>query len=399
MIGKVATKVVPWRSFLVGGAAGAGLTYYFDRQSGRRRRAGLRDKMVHLEHVSMRGLRKAGVDLQNRAHGVAAIVQRRLERDEEDVPDEILVERVRARMGFVVSHPHAVEVLADDGVVTLRGPILAPEAPALLRRTMRTPGVCGVRDDLEKHESAEGVAALQGGCHRVHRPELLQENWAPAIRLLAGAGGAAMVLGGIGARSGLSKAVGAGLLARSILNMPLKRILGFGGARGVEIDKSMHIDAAIEEVFAFFANFENLPQFMAHLESVQGNGRKSLWTAVGPAGIRLSWRAETTRLVDEQLIAWRSLPGSIVRTAGCVRFEREGDGTRLSVRMSYNPPAGTLGHVVAALFGADAKHALDEDLLRLKSLLENGKASVHGKRVTLDELEPRLPSGDRPSLR
>jgi uncharacterized membrane protein len=57
-----------------------------------------------------------------------------------------------------------------------------------------------------------------------------------------------------------------------------------------------------------------------------------------------------------------------------IQFERVNGGTRLDVEMSYSPPAGVLGHVVAKLFGADPKTELDEDLLRMKTFLETGKA-------------------------
>ena len=43
------------------------------------------------------------------------------------------------------------------------------------------------------------------------------------------------------------------------------------------------------------------------------------------------------------------------------------------MRLSYNPPAGAVGHAIAKAFGADPKSEMDEDLLRMKSLLETGK--------------------------
>jgi uncharacterized membrane protein len=76
-----------------------------------------------------------------------------------------------------------------------------------------------------------------------------------------------------------------------------------------------------------------------------------------------------------------------VHNAGVVRFEENQDGsTRLDIRLSYNPPAGALGHVVASLFGADPKHAMDEDLVRFQSLLEQGKTTVRGEEVRLGDL-------------
>ena len=82
-----------------------------------------------------------------------------------------------------------------------------------------------------------------------------------------------------------------------------------------------------------------------------------------------------------------SEPGSTVYNSGSIRFEPAGaDATRVTIHMTYLPPGGALGHFAAKLFGADPKAALDDDLVRLKSLLEAGRASAPGKRATREEL-------------
>jgi uncharacterized membrane protein len=101
----------------------------------------------------------------------------------------------------------------------------------------------------------------------------------------------------------------------------------------------------------------------------------SHWTVAGPGGISVEWEAVTTRREENRLLAWRTVPGAIVEHAGMIHFERVNGGTRLDIKMSYNPLAGALGHVVAKLFGADPKTKLDEDLLRMKTFLETGKAA------------------------
>jgi uncharacterized membrane protein len=109
----------------------------------------------------------------------------------------------------------------------------------------------------------------------------------------------------------------------------------------------------------------------------------------------VTWTAELTRVTPNELVAWRSEPGSEVANAGVVQFEPLPDGsTRVDIRLFYNPPAGALGHFAARLFGADPKSALDEDLVRLKSLLEKGKASAPGKSATRDELIGAAGPGD-----
>ncbi|HZO14825.1 MAG TPA: SRPBCC family protein, partial [Polyangiaceae bacterium] len=175
---------------------------------------------------------------------------------------------------------------------------------------------------------------------------------------------------------------------RSVTNLPTKRLYGVGaGRRAIELNKAIHIAVPPEQLFAFFYNFENFPRFMLHLESVTVDGERSHWVARGPAGVRVSWDAEIVRFEPNRLIAWQSLPGSMVQSAGVVRFEADArGGTLLAVHMTYNPPAGALGHTVASLFGADAKHALHDDLLRLKSLFEDGKARGNGQQVSRNDL-------------
>jgi uncharacterized membrane protein len=127
---------------------------------------------------------------------------------------------------------------------------------------------------------------------------------------------------------------------------------------------------------------------MSHLEEVQRTGEgRSHWVATGPAGSRFEWDAITTESVPNEVLAWRCEAGSTVDNEGIVRFRPNPDGTtQIDVRMSYNPPAGAMGHAVASLFGDDPKRAMDEDLLRLKSLLEDGETTADQGRVRVDEL-------------
>ncbi len=79
-----------------------------------------------------------------------------------------------------------------------------------------------------------------------------------------------------------------------------------------------------------------------------------------------------------------------IENAGIARFEANPDGsTRLDIRMSYNPPAGALGHLIASMFGADPKHAMDEDMVRFQSILERGKTTAHGEEVRFADLAPK----------
>jgi len=150
------------------------------------------------------------------------------------------------------------------------------------------------------------------------------------------------------------------------------------GRRGIRVDQSTSINRPRQEVFAFWRNFENLPRFMDHLESVRvlDEGR-SRWIAKGPAGTRVEWDAEIQDEVPNELIAWRSLEGADVDHEGSVRFTLTSDDvTEVRVVLRYDPPAGKAGAAVARLFGEDPSHQVAEDLRRFKQVLEAGEVST-----------------------
>jgi uncharacterized membrane protein len=122
---------------------------------------------------------------------------------------------------------------------------------------------------------------------------------------------------------------------------------------------------------------------MSHIRDVsKNNGDTSHWVAVGPLGTTVEWDAQVTEDIPNQVIAWKSVRGASVGSAGRVRFVPTPEGTRLDIRLAYNPPAGAIGHAVASFFGADPKHAMNDDLLRLKTLLEEGKTTIQMQHVT-----------------
>jgi uncharacterized membrane protein len=141
-------------------------------------------------------------------------------------------------------------------------------------------------------------------------------------------------------------------------------------ARAITIRKSP------KEIYAFWRNFENLPQFMYHLESVQVRGSGlSHWTAKAPGGTTVEWDAETVEDVPNERIAWRSLPESDITNSGSVEFRPApgSRGTEVHVQIHYDPPAGKLGQLVAKLFGEEPEQQVADDLRRLKQVLEVGE--------------------------
>lgn len=146
-----------------------------------------------------------------------------------------------------------------------------------------------------------------------------------------------------------------------------------GGPRGVRVEESVTINRPVTEVYRFWRNFENLPRFMEHLESVAAREAGiSHWVARGPAGMNVEWDARIINEVDNKVIGWQSLEGSTISTAGSVNFDETDRGTRVTVHLQYNPPAGKLGAAVAWLFGEEPSMQIREDLQRFKQLIETG---------------------------
>jgi uncharacterized membrane protein len=378
--------------FVSGMGLGAGLMYYLDPDLGRRRRALLCDQLTSAFSRIDDCMGGTFRDLSQRTQGVLAETRAAL--TSAAPSDEILAERVRAHLERVVSHPASVQVTARQGTVTLSGPILQSEVDDLLACVRVVRGVKGVENRLQPHKQAGDIPGLQGGRGRPGDwPDFLQTNWAPATRLLACTAGGLLTAFGL-TRSAPTACVlgtvGLGIFARGLTNTELPLLLGIGGGRRlVDVHKTLFIAAPVEEVFRFWANYHSFPRFMAHLKEVRDlGGGRSHWVAEGPAGVAARWDARLTQLVPNAVLAWRSEPGSRVANAGIIRLEPQDGGTRVDLRMSYNPPAGALGHLAALLFGADPKSSMDEDLVRLKSLLEEGKTRAAGQQVTRKEVSP-----------
>jgi uncharacterized membrane protein len=192
------------------------------------------------------------------------------------------------------------------------------------------------------------------------------ERWASAV------GGALLIVDGLrnqaaqGARSirrrGCRGRRGADVSRR---DRSLRRVCGDGistagdetrarlaGSRGVNVEEVTTINASPAELYVFWRKLESLPRFMKHLLSVtQLDPRRSHWVAKGPAGRKIEWDAKIVNEIPGELIAWRTLPGSELVSAGSVQFKRAsgGRGAEVRVRLQYDPPAGKLGATVAWL--------------------------------------------------
>ncbi len=317
------------RALLVGLLLGAGLMYLLDPDRGGRRRSIARDRLGRARRRMGEELGATARDLKNRSSGAFAELRSSLGADDAD--DAVIEERVRARLGRLVSHPGALEVSVVDGEATLLGSVLENELEGLLAGAARVRGVRRIRNRLDVYPTPDGVPGLQGGAPRGRRHR----------------------------------------------------------RRTIAVQKMVDVAAPLEDVWALWSDFTHFPRFMTHLRevSVTGPGR-SHWVATGPLGAPVEWDAEITDWRERERIAWRSVEISPVETAGEVRFRSRADGgSRIEVRLSCAPPAGALGEAVATFFGSHPRRQIDDDLIRLKSLLETGQTKAGGSRVRLEDVQ------------
>jgi uncharacterized membrane protein len=245
-----------------------------------------------------------------------------------------------------------------------------------------------------------GIVSDQGWENlRRPQPDTDTINVGKAERLISGL--AAAVVGAVGIRRKrlrpLLLPLAGNLLSRAVTGRcAVNRALGRNSARrgrvspvasvprgeGIKVERSVQVNRPVPEVYHFWRNFENLPRFMDHLESVTViDETRSHWVAKAPAGARVEWDAVIHNEIENELIAWRSLPGADINNAGSVHFTPAGNGNRTEVRvvLSYEPPAGKLGAAVAKLLGEEPSKQVDDDLRRFKQVMEAGEVPSNSR--------------------
>ena len=150
-----------------------------------------------------------------------------------------------------------------------------------------------------------------------------------------------------------------------------------------QVGRSVTIRKPKGELFDHWRNFSNLPAFMENVAAIDGPDADgiSIWRIKAPAGRTVDVKTEIASEKQGEHIAWRSVEGSDIETRGEVRFaEAPGDrGTRVSLIMSYDPPAGALGRTVAKLFLREPQIQARHDLKRFKMLMETGEIATSAR--------------------
>jgi CBS domain-containing protein len=218
-------------SVLSGAGVGAGMMYLLDLDQGKRRRAFIRDQAARSARKTRDAVAATTRDAQHRAQGMASTVRSWVS-SQPALTDDVLIERVRAKLGMLVRHPRSIEVASHDGTVMLSGPVLADEVDSLVAMVSRVPGVRHVENRLEIHEEAGNMPGLQGGQARRPRGdvfELMQSNWSPATRFFTGAAGSVVAMYGARQRTAVGAgltALGLGFLVRGLLNRRFTDLIG-----------------------------------------------------------------------------------------------------------------------------------------------------------------------------
>jgi hypothetical protein len=178
-----------------GAALGVLTMYLFDPSTGRRRRALVRDRLIRLRKPAKEAIRVTARDLKNRTLGTVA--EGRAALFEDRVDDSVLAERVRSKLGFVVRHPASIDVVANDGVVTLSGPVLTDEVQRLIAGVAAVRGVRDVENRLDVHETSDNVPGLQGNVAKSTGQvlDIFQRRWSPSTHFLVGTTGVLLLFG------------------------------------------------------------------------------------------------------------------------------------------------------------------------------------------------------------
>ena len=147
----------------------------------------------------------------------------------------------------------------------------------------------------------------------------------------------------------------------------------------VLVGRTVSINRSRQELYAFWRDFRNLPQFMDNIQSVTVlDESRSHWVVRAPAGRTVEWDARIVEDEPGEVIAWESVGDASVRNSGRIEFRdsANGRGTLVTATLVYDPPAGGVGELVAKLFQREPKVQARQDLRRFKQLMETGEVAT-----------------------
>lgn len=157
-------------------------------------------------------------------------------------------------------------------------------------------------------------------------------------------------------------------------------------SRILRLERSIQVGRQVDEVFAAWSQFEDLPERISALQRVETSGKHSDW-AVEIDGQVFQFDAETVQVIPNQAIGWKSVTGP--KHSGRINFAQLGDDTLVHVIMNYAPPLGRFGRLLAPM----SDHLESQIELALRDF----KRSLEGTAFqSQDAVEARRQPGWRP---
>jgi uncharacterized membrane protein len=236
---------------------------------------------------------------------------------------------------------------------------------------------------LSKNFKRRHYTQQQGDLLR-YSSEFIQPRLLPLSRVLLGISGISIAFYGA-RRANLGGfflfCLGTGALIRAITNLETIHLVALTLHPTAEIRRTIDVDAPIGKVFQFMRDPSNFSRFMSYVKNVELNRENRLtWTVVGPAGVRVQWDTYIYALLPNLVISWRSVPRSLIMHFGALSFvPLDQNKTRVDVAMAYAPPIGALGFGVIRLLGFDPRTHVDDDLQKMKSIIESEYKQSHSR--------------------
>ena len=261
---------------------------------------------------------------------------------------------------------------------------------AHMRGGIRTTSVSSRNRESSNHRDVEQAESTQ------HESGHGERNVGDAERLLSGVLGGGLLLRSVMRPTRMTSGIAA-LLGIALLHRATSGYCAAYGAMGIssredhdtssigrrkvrtdralKIEHSVTINRPPSELYRFWRQLDNLPKVMRHVRTVQvTDDRRSHWVVETlPGAPTIEWDAEIINEVENERIGWRTVSGATVEHAGSVTFQPAGDdqGTRVTVMLQYDPPAGPIGAAIAGLFGQDPRQKIADDLQQFKQTMES----------------------------
>ena len=189
------------------------------------------------------------------------------------------------------------------------------------------------------------------------------------------------------ARSKWKRLSAASVIAGATVPAVLRWVRRNGAARRtVDMRMTVVVDKPIHDVFEFCRDFENFPEIVDVLLSVEDSqDGRSHWAVRSPSGESIEWDATVTKYVPNSVIAWESVPDSVVVANGMMRFyplsEKE---TRVDVTLKYRPLRTRLTDAVRALMTLPNSRRLRSEISRAAVALSEKTPDLAGSAAIVE---------------